>query len=128
MKLLPGILALALIGSLVFTAILLVDTGRTIRDLAQENAVLAEHNQRLLKSMDRAEEQQTAAETIAENTSGDNADLLETIEEAKMWLWMAEAALTELERVIDEEPTHVPYVLRDVRDGVIQATILLEGV
>jgi len=116
-KLMPLMLVFALIFAVAFAAGALVAQGRTIREQGHEIASLREHNERLVKTLDLSELQHSNALTMAYSGKEDKEQLVEAMDEASEWLWMAEAALEELDRVILEQDSEadIPIIIRDIR-------------
>lgn len=95
--------------------------------LEQEIALLRDHNGRLIKSLALSEARQADALTMAHNGETDKEQLFLAMSEASNWLWMAEEALNELDRVVREgDPeADIPVIIKDIRDVIAEANSAL---
>lgn len=101
--------------------------AQNVEQLKLEVAALRDHNERLIKSLDyktaKADEHQVVAMSITANAE----QQYEAIEEAQDYLWMAESALEELERVIKgrASQSEMRIIIRDIREVIREASRLL---
>lgn len=127
-KYITVILMFALLFAVAFTTGAIAATQQgTVRQLEQEVALLRDHNERLIKSLDSSEARQNEAITIAFNGEADKEQMVAAMTEAGEWLWMAEMAIDELDRVVREgDPeADIPVIIKDIRDVIAEANSAL---
>jgi soluble lytic murein transglycosylase-like protein len=88
---------------------------------------LKDHNERLIKALERSEARHNDAQVVIASTSADQEQLVANLLDAKDYLWMASTALDELERVIQEndQEADIRIIIRDIRDVINQANTSL---
>lgn len=102
--------------------------AQTVEQLKLEVAALRDHNERLIKALEyktaKADEHQVVAMSITANAE----QQYEVIEEAQDYLWMAESALEELERIVKgrASQSEMRIIIRDIREVIREAKRLLD--
>jgi hypothetical protein len=126
-KYLGVMLIFALLFVVAFSSGMVAAAQQKTQLLEQEIALLRDHNGRLIKSLALSNARQDDAINMAHNGEADKEQLLLAMSEATNWLWMAEEALNELDRVVreDDQEASIPVIIRDIRDVIAEANSAL---